>query len=188
MQKELGNANSPYLPARRRERKDFGEEFFEEDAISFADLAADLFYLVRNCAHRHGSRMQALLPSAEEDPQLDGAQMAKRQRSSSVMDSLISACAADENPTLQLWLAVCFFFCSKHPHAVSFDSYEQMIGMCSKHLEKKTARIGIDVWSLRVLTSLASLSPLVVARDTKTTKLRESISGEVRRRVRCRPH
>lgn len=49
--KELGNANSVYLPARRRERKECGEEYLDEDAMSFVDLAADVFYLVRRATH-----------------------------------------------------------------------------------------------------------------------------------------
>lgn len=47
LNKELNSVNSMYTPSKRRERKDLGEEFLEDDVMSFVDLAADLSYLVR---------------------------------------------------------------------------------------------------------------------------------------------
>lgn len=105
----------------------------------------------------------------------------KRQRSSSALDALLAACASDDSPALQLWLALLFSLCSKHPHAVSSGTYQQAIGVCAKHLEKRAVRVGVDVWSLRALTALASLSPLLAPEPKAANRIRESIAGEVRR-------
>ena len=105
------------------------------------------------------------------------------------------AAVTEESTTLQLWLGVLFFVCVKHPQVIVTNSvYNQAISICTKHLEKKTVRVGIDVWCLRVLAALASLSPLVTQEQAKSksspAKLRESVgvSAHSSRPLRCIRH